>query len=163
MKITNAKEFPYTMDTAWKALHKPSSLDVSPGSVVTVISDTEWKGETVDNTGKAISTEHYTSSFDEEKKMVTIEGVSDKKRGHDFIYLTLTELAADKVKLEIDVEIPTGVHLISKVVGSLLEKPMEKIICRHIFRNFERLCEGKEPKRMTQEEITEQGKEFFKD
>ncbi len=111
--------------------------------------------------GKTTAVTHYTASFDEEKKVVTIEGVSDQKNSHDFIYLTLREKGPEEVELEISVEINTGMHLIAKALGTLFSKPMEQIMCRHIYHNFEALCTGKETKRMSQEDLDAQAKNLF--
>ncbi len=162
MRFKHEKEFTFTMDTAWKALHKPSSLDVSPGSEVTVISDTEWTSKTTGSDNKTLTATHYSAGFDEEKKQVTIEGVSDNKKGHDFIYLTLEEVSAESVKLIIEVEINTGAHFIAKAVGAVLSKPIEQIMCRHIYQNFEALCTGAETKRMSKEELDDHAKNIFK-
>lgn len=51
MKFSNAKKFEHSMETGWKALHRPASLDIAPGSKVTVISDIEWKAEAVGSDG----------------------------------------------------------------------------------------------------------------
>ena len=161
MKFSNEKTFNYSMETGWKALHSPADLDVAPGSKVTVISDSEWKAETVGSDGKTTAVTHYTASFDEEKKVVTIEGVSDQKNSHDFIYLTLREKGSEEVELEISVEINTGMHLIAKALGTLFSKPMEQIMCRHIYHNFEALCTGKETKRMSQEDLDAQAKNLY--
>ena len=93
--------------------------------------------------------------------MVTIEGISDQKSSHDFIYLTLREVSPEEVELEISVEINTGMHLIAKALGALFSKPMEQIMCRHIYQNFEALCEGKETKPMSQEELNDRAKNIF--
>lgn len=161
MKFKHEQTFPFTMDTAWKALHKPSSLDVSPGSEVTVISDVEWTAQTIGSNEKVLTTTHYTASFDDEEKQVTIEGISDTKKGHDFIYLTLEEVSSEESKLMIEVEINTGIHFIAKAVGALLSKPMEQIMCKHIYQNFEALCTGKETKRMSKEELDAHAKDAF--
>ena len=159
MRFRHEKEFSFTKDTAWKALHKPASLDVSPGSDVTVASDTEWTATTITADKKVSTTTHYCATFDEDKKQVIIEGVSDNKRGHDFIYLTLEEVSAEKVRLIIEVEINTGVHFIAKAVGALLSKPIEQIMCKNIYQNFEALCTGKETKRMSKEELAAEAKD----
>ena len=161
MRFKHEQTFPFTMDTAWEALHKPSSLDVSPGSDVTVVSDTEWTARTEGADKKTLTTTKYTATFDEEKKQVIIEGASDTKRGHDFIYLTLKEVSSKEVTLIIEVEINTGIHFIAKAVGALLSKPMEQIMCKHIYQNFEALCTGKETKRMSKEELDTHAKELF--
>lgn len=161
MRFQHEQNFPFTMDTAWKALHKPSSLDVAPGSDVTVISDTEWTARTEGSDKKTLTTTNYKATLDEEKKQVMIEGVSDTKRGHDFIYLTLEEVSSEEVKLVIEVEINTGIHFIAKAVGTLLAKPMEQIMCKHIYQNFEALCTGKETRRMSGEELDTHAKNFF--
>lgn len=161
MKFKHEQTFPFTMDTAWKALHKPSSLDVSPGSEVTVISDVEWTAQTIGSNEKVLTTTHYTATFDDEEKRVTIEGISDTKKGHDFIYLILEEVSSEESKLMIEVEINTGIHFIAKAVGALLSKPMEQIMCKHIYQNFEALCTGKETKRMSKEELDAHAKDAF--
>lgn len=161
MKFSNAKKFRCSMETGWKALHSPASLDVAPGSRVTVVSDVEWKAETAGSDGRTAAVTNYTASFDEEKKVATIEGISDQKSSHDFIYLTLREVSPEEVELEISVEINTGMHLIAKALGALFSKPMEQIMCRHIYQNFEALCEGKETKRMSQEELNDRAKNIF--
>lgn len=161
MRFKHERTFPFTMDNAWKALHKPSSLDISPGSNVTVISDTEWTAQTTDSNEKVLTTTHYTAAFDDEEKRVTIEGISDTKRGHDFIYLTLEEVSSEELKLIIEVEINTGIHFIAKAVSVLLSKPIEQIMCKHIYQNFEALCTGKEAKRMSKEELDSHAKNFF--
>ncbi len=110
---------------------------------------------------KGLTTTHYTAAFDDEEKRVTIEGISDTKKGHDFIYLTLEEVSSEELKLIIEVEINTGIHFISKAVGALLSKPMEQIMCKHIYQNFEALCTGKETKRMSKEELDSHAKDIF--
>lgn len=161
MRFRHEKDFSFPMDTAWQALHKPCSLDVSPGSEVTVISDTEWTAKTTGSDEKTLTATHYNAVFDEEKKQVTIEGVSDNKKGHDFIYLTLEESSDKEVKLIIEVEINTGAHFIAKAVGALLSKPIEQIMCRHIYQNFEALCTGAQTKRMSREELDAHAKNIF--
>lgn len=161
MRFKHEQTFPFTIDAAWKALHKPSSLDISPGSEVNVISDTEWTAQTIGSDGKALTTTHYTATFDDDEKRVTIEGISDTKKGHDFTYLILEEVSSEELKLIIEVEINTGIHFLAKAVGALLSKPMEQIMCRHIYQNFEALCTGKETKRMSKEELDSHAKEFF--
>lgn len=128
---------------------------------MTVISDTEWTAQTTGSNEKVLTTTHYTATFDDEKKLVTIESISDTKRGHGFIYLTLEEVSSEESKLIIEVEINTGIHFIAKAVSALLSKPMEQIMCRHIYQNFESLCTGKETKRMSKEELDSLAKEFF--
>lgn len=161
MRFKHEQTFPFTIDTAWKALHKPSSLDISPGSEVTVISDTEWTTQTIGSDEKVLTTTHYSAAFDDEEKRVTIEGISDTKRGHDFIYLTLEEVSSEESKFIIEVEINTGIHFIAKAVGALLSRPMEQIMCKHIYQNFEALCTGKETKRMSKEELDSHAKDIF--
>lgn len=161
MRFRHEQTFPFTVDTAWKALHKPSSLDISPGSEVTVISDTEWTTQTIGSDDKVLTTTHYTAAFDDDEKRVTIEGISDTKRGHDFIYLTLEKVSSEELKLIIEVEINTGIHFIAKAVAALLSKPMEQIMCKHIYQNFEALCTGKETKRMSKEELDSHAKDIF--
>lgn len=128
---------------------------------MTVTSDTEWTTQTIGSDKKVLTTTHYTATFDDEEKRVTIEGISDTKRGHDFIYLTLEEVSSEELKLIIEVEINTGIHFIAKAVGALLSKPMEQIMCKHIYQNFEALCTGKETKRMSMEELDSHAKEIF--
>ena len=157
MKLESKKEFPYSMETAWAALHSPAKLDVNPGAQVREISDTEW--ETHDTETGVVTT--YTASYDESGKVLTIEGAGDGKSGHDFIYLTLDQVDPDRVSLEILIEINTGVHLIAKALGALFAKPMKDIMCKHIFHNFSALCEGKETKQMSHDELKDIAKKTF--
>ncbi len=157
MKLSSTKEFPFSMETAWAALHKPMMLDVEPGAEVKVISDTEWEAH--DEEAGTVST--YTASFDEERKMLIIDGVSNVKPDHDFTYLTLKEVDPQTVSLEIRIEVNTGIHLIAKALGAIFAKPMQEIMCRHIYHNFEALCTGKETKRMSKEELTDIAKKTF--
>ena len=69
MDLRSSKEFPFSAETAWKALHQTSRLDVEPGTVIKDISDTEW--ETYNSeTG---SQTKYVAEFDDENRRVTIE------------------------------------------------------------------------------------------
>ena len=43
MKLNSTKEFPFSIDVAWAALHQPAKLDVEPGAEVHEISDTKWE------------------------------------------------------------------------------------------------------------------------
>ena len=149
MTLHACKEFPYSLDVAWIALHQPDKLDVEPGSEVQPVSATEWQAHNAEN--GSVTT--YTASFDDENKKLTIEGASNKKHDHDFIYLTLRGLAQDRVALEIDIELNTGVHLLAKALGKLLAKPMMDILSRQIYHNFEALCSGQETKRMSADEL----------
>ena len=160
MKLNSTKDFPFSMETGWKALHSPASLDVEPGSTVEVLSDTEWNTRAKGSDGRELSCNHYTASFDEAQHRVTIEINSDKKVNHDFIYLSLSE-ASGGVSLNVEMDIHTGVHLIARTLGNLFAKPMQEIIMRHIFHNFEALCSGKETKTMSQEELSSQAGHFF--
>lgn len=157
MNLSSTKEFPFSMETAWAALHKPAMLDVEPGSEVKVISDTEWEA----HNSEAKTETLYKASFDEGSRTLTIEGISKEKAQHDFIYLSLEELAPEKVSLTIRIEINTGVHLIAKALGALFAKPMQEILCRHINHNFEALCMGKETKQMSKEELEDFAKKTF--
>ena len=157
MTLSNTKEFPFSMETAWAALHKPAMLDVEPGAEVKVISDTKWEAH--NDEAKTVNT--YTASFDDEKKVLTIECASSAKAGHDFTYLTLKELDAQKVSLEIRIEINTGVHLMAKALGAVFAKPMQDIMCKHIYHNFEALCKGTETKRMSKAELDDFAKKTF--
>ena len=161
MGFKHEQTFPFTMDTAWEALHKTSSLDVAPGNIVTVISDAEWTTHPADSEENTSATTYYIATFDNEKKRVTIKSTSDAKREPDFIYLTLEEISSAEVKLMIEVDINTGIHFIAKVVSALLLKPMEQLLCKHICQNFEALCTGKETKRMDREELDALVKDFF--
>lgn len=157
MHLNSSKEFPYSMDVAWKALHTPSSLDVEPGSKVTVISDNKWEAHNDD----AGTITVYTASFDEDAKKVTIEGESNKKKDHDFIYLTLTEVDANTVKFDIEVVIDTGMHFLAKALGALIAKPTQEILCRHIYHNFQALCTGGETKTMSSDELKTIAKKHY--
>lgn len=160
MKLHGAKEFPFSLETGWAALHAPAKLDVEPGSRVEVLSDTEWLAYGESN-GREVSCTRYTASFDEEKKTVSIEGKSDQKAKHDYIDLTLTETSAGHIQLNIQIEINTGVHFIAKALGALIAKPAQEIVCKHIFRNFEALCSGGATKTMTQEELSHMAKQYY--
>ena len=74
---------------------------------------------------------------------------------------TLKELDAQKVSLEIRIEINTGVHLIAKALGAVFAKPMQEIMCKHIYHNFEALCKGTETKRMSKAELDDFAKKTF--
>lgn len=157
MKLESTKAFPFSMETAWAALHKPAMLDVEVGSEVRVISDTTWEAHNKDS-GTVTA---YSASFDEENKVLIIDGVSSVDGHHDHMYLTLTELAPDRVSLEIVIEINTGLHLIAKALGALLAKPMQSIITKHIYHNFEALCTGQETRRMSKAELDDIAKKTF--
>ena len=73
----------------------------------------------------------------------------------------MEEVSAESVKLIIEVEINTGAHFIAKAVGAVLSKPIEQIMCRHIYQNFEALCTGAETKRMSKEELDDHAKKHF--
>ena len=160
MKLHGTKEFPYSLETGWAALHSPAKLDVEPGSRVEVPSDTEWLAHNETN-GKEVSCTHYIASFDEEKKQVIIESKSDQKMDHDHIYLTLTQPSDDHIQLEIQIEISTGVHFIAKALGALIAKPTQEIVCRHIFQNFEALCTGGDTKTLSQDDLSDMAKKYY--
>ena len=149
MKSSSSKKFHFSMDVAWEALHKASQLDVEPGSTVKVISDTQWEAHNEESDSVTV----YTASFDEAEKKVVIEGTSQKKHEHDFIYLTLIPLDDQEVQLDIEVQINTGVHFIAK--------PAQEIISKHIYHNFEALCTGQETKTMTSEELKDLAKKRY--
>lgn len=157
MNLKCSKEFPFSMETAWKALQKPGRLDVEPGTTMKEISDTEW--ETYNSETDARTT--YTASFDEKSRKVIIEGAGNKKHDHDFIYFTLTEISGESVKLDLEIEINTGTHFIAKALGALISKPAGEIMSRHIFRNFEALCTGGETRTMTSEELRDAAKKVY--
>lgn len=157
MKLSSSKKFYFSMDVAWEALHKASQLDVEPGSTVKVISDTQWEAHSEESGSVTV----YTASFDEAEKKVVIEGTSQKKHEHDFIYLTLIPLDDQEVQLDIEVQINTGVHFIAKALGALIAKPAQEIISKHIYHNFEALCTGQETKTMTSEELKELAKKHY--
>ena len=139
MKLNSKKEFPFSMDVAWAALHKPAKLDVEPGAETYVISDTEWEA----HSKEAGTVNKYKASFDDENNILTIESESSAKHGHDYMYLSLNEIGPERVSLEIDIEIHTGTHLVAKALGAIFSKPMQEIMCRQIFHNFEALCKGR--------------------
>lgn len=153
MEMSKTKSFDFSMDTAWEALHKASSLDVEPGAKVEVISDVEWKARTHDQHGKEISCTHYTASFDDAEKVVTIEGVSSVKKVHDYIYLRLSGESAGQVSLKIDIEINLGLNLIARAIAPMVKKHSEELITKQIFGNFEALCKGEATNALTQEEL----------
>lgn len=74
MKFSTVKEFPFSMETAWKALQDPAKLDVEPGTEVRIISPTKW--EAINDDVGSVST--YWATFDEENKIVKIESTSNK-------------------------------------------------------------------------------------
>ncbi len=157
MELNSSKTFPFSMETAWKALHQPAKLDVEPGSQVKEISDTTWEAHNEESGSVTV----YTAEFDEEAKKVSIDGASNKKHEHDHIYLSLNEADSDSVRLDVKIEINTGVHFIAKALGALIAKPAQEIISRHIFHNFEALCTGGETKSMTQDELKELAKKEY--
>lgn len=157
MHLNSSKEFPYTMDVAWQALHQPAKLDVEPGSMVTVLSDTQWQASNTETGAVTL----YTASFDDDAKKLTIEGASNKKHDHDFIYLTLSEVAEDKVALDIEIRIETGMHVIAKALGAILSKPMQEIMCKHIYHNFDALCLGSETKTLSNDDLKDIAKKTF--
>ena len=149
MKFITAKEFPFSMETAWNALQDPVKLDLEPGADIKVISLSKW--EAINEETKSVST--YWATFYEEKKMVKVESSSSKKHDHDFMYFKLHEIADDRVSLEIDVEINTGVHLVAKALAKLIEIPTKNIMSKHLYSNFEALCLGKETKHLSKDEL----------
>ncbi len=158
MELKSSKEFPFSPEVAWKALHQTSRLDVEPGTVIKDISDTEW--ETYNSeTG---SQTKYTATFDDENRRVTIEGASNKKRNHDFIYLTVKEIAEERVELTLEIEINTGAHFIAKALGAMIAKPAQEIISRHIYKNFEALCTGGETKTMSSADLKAEAEKVYK-
>lgn len=157
MKLNSTKEFPFSMDVAWAALHKPAELDVEPGAETHIISDTKWETHSKEN--GTVNT--YEAFFDDENNILTIESESSAKHSHDYIYLTLKEIDPERVSLEIVIEIHTGTHLLAKALGAIFSKPMQEIICRQIFHNFEALCKGTETKRMSMDELHDIAKKTF--
>lgn len=157
MELSNERQFPFSMETAWAALHKPAMLDVEPGAEVHEVSAERWEARNKE----AGTVTVYTASYDEEGKTLTIEGESTAKSDHDFLYLTLKEDGAKSVTLEIKIEIHTGAHLIARALGAVFAKPMQEIMCRHIYHNFEALCTGKETKRMSKAELDGLAKTIF--
>lgn len=157
MHFTHTKEFPYTLDVAWQVLQDPSKLDVEPGSVVSEATPSRWKASNDETGAETI----YTATFDEAAKKVTIEGASNKKHDHDFIYLSLSEAGEGKVALEIEVRIETGMHVIAKALGAILSKPMQEIMCKHIYQNFDALCSGNETKTLSNDELKDIAKKTF--
>lgn len=149
------KTFPYSMEVAWKALHKSSELDVDSGSRIEKISDDEWDSYLLNSEGEDISKTHFSTTYDESIHKVTIEGVSNKKHEHDFIYLTLSEIDEQHVSLNIDIEISTGIHMIAHLLLNVLGSHMKKILADGIFENFDALCSGKATKRKNQKELSE--------
>lgn len=158
MKLSSNKEFPFSMEIAWAALHQPTELDVEPGSEVHVISDTKWEA----HNSEAGTVTTYTASFDEENTTLIIDSVSNVNPHHDLMHLALKEISPEKVSLDIRIEINTGVHLIAKALGALFAKPMQEIICKHIYHNFEALCTGKETKRMSKDDLNDIARKTFK-
>lgn len=77
------------------------------------------------------------------------------------MYFKLKEIAEDKVSLEIDVEINTGVHLVAKALAKLIEIPTKNIMSKHFYQNFEAMCLGKETKHLSQDELKELAKKEY--
>ena len=157
MKLNSTKEFPFSIDVAWAALHQPAKLDVEPGAEVHEISDTKWEAHSKD----AGTVNTYEASYDDVNKVMTIESESSAKHDHDYMYFTLKEVSAERVSLEIVIEIHTGTHLLAKALGAIFAKPMQEIICKQIYHNFEALCKGSETKRMSMDELRGIAKEKF--
>lgn len=157
MKLEVSQTFPYTMEVAWKALHQPSKLDVELGAQVQEISATEWEARNEE----ANTITKYVASFNDVEKKLTIEGASNKKHDHDFIYLTLKEVDAERVSLTIEIEIDTGMHLIARALGALLAAPMKKMISAHIYSNFKALCVGQETKSISPDELRDMAKKVY--
>lgn len=157
MKFSTVKEFPFSMETAWNALQDPAKLDLEPGTELNIISSTKW--EAINDEAKSVST--YEATFDEENKIVKVESSSNKKHDHDFMNFKLKEIAEDKVSLEIDVEINTGVHLVAKALAKLIEIPTKNIMSKHFYQNFEAMCLGKETKHLSQDELKELAKQEY--
>lgn len=157
MKLNSTKEFPFSIDVAWAALHQPAKLDVEPGAEVHEISDTKWEAHSKD----AGTVNTYEASYDDVNKVMTIESESSAMHGHDHMYFTLKEVGPERVSLDIVIEINTGVHLLAKALGYLFAKPMQEIICKQIYHNFEALCKGSETKRMSMDELRGIAKEKF--
>ena len=128
------------------------------GTVIKDISDTEW--ETYNSeTG---SQTKYVAEFDDENRRVTIEGASNKKSNHDFIYLTLKEIAEERVELILEIEINTGTHFLAKALGAMIAKPAQEIISRHIYQNFEALCTGAGTRTMSSDDLKAEAAKVYK-
>ena len=157
MKLNSTKEFPFSIDAAWAALHHPAKLDVEPGAEVREISDTKWEAHSKDS--DTVNT--YEASYDEANKVMTIETTSSATHSRDHMYFILKEIEPERVSLEITIEINTGAHLLAKALGYLFAKPIQEIMCRQIYHNFEALCKGNETKRMSMDELRGIAKEKF--
>lgn len=157
MKLNSTKEFPFSIDVAWAALHQPVKLDVEPGAEVHEISDTKWEAHSKD----AGTVNTYEASYNDVNKVMTIESESSAKHDHDYMYFTLKEVSAERVSLEIVIEIHTGTHLLAKALGAIFAKPMQEIMFKQIYHNFEALCKGSETKRMSMDELRGIAKEKF--
>lgn len=75
--------------------------------------------------------------------------------------MPLIPLDDQKVQLDIEVQINTGIHFVAKALGTLIAKPAQEIISKHIYHNFEALCTGQETKTMTSEELKELAKKRY--
>ncbi len=157
MKMSSTKEFPFSIDVAWAALHQPAKLDVEPGAEVHEISDIKWEAHSKD----ADTVNTYEASFDDANKVMTIETTSNVTHSCDHMYFTLKEIEPNRVSLEIIIEINTGAHLLAKALGYLFAKPIQEIMCKQIYHNFEALCKGSETKRMSMDELKGIAKEKF--
>lgn len=154
MEVINTKDFPYSLDIAWEALHKTSYLDIETGSRTEIISDSEWNSY-VQIEGKDAGKTHYTTTFDDARKIATVEGVSDVKKVHDFIYLELTEINPGHVSLKVDIVINLGLHVVARLIAPFLKTHVHHVIIKAIFNNFDALCKNEEPHAMTQDELKE--------
>lgn len=152
MELVNVKEFPFSMNTAWEMLHKTSSLDIEPGSRAEIISESEWNS-ILQSGEKTIRTTHYTTTFDEEKKIAVVEGSSEAKREHDYVYLELTSIDENHVSLKVDIVINIGLHVFAHLLEPFMKKHAHDVIANGIFDNFEALCEGKETHYKSPEEL----------
>lgn len=150
MKLTNTKEFPFSMEVAWVALHNTISLDIDAGSTKEKVSDTEWHSYVE---GHPNDQSHYVTTFQEDEKTAVIESTSTSKKEHDFTTLTLTAIGEDRVSLKVDMEINLGMHLFARISGLIIKESANKIIFKTIFNNFEALCKGEEVHMMSMEEL----------
>lgn len=139
MELSNERQFPFSMETAWAALHKPAMLDVEPGAEVHEVSAERWEARNKE----AGTVTVYTASYDEEGKTLTIEGESTAKSDHDFLYLTLKEDGAKSVTLEIKIEIHTGAHLIARALGAVFAKPCRRSCAGTFITTLRRCARGK--------------------
>lgn len=137
---------PHPLDAVWKAMQRTSDLDVLGGQkVVERISDSEWVCEFDENTRN-----HCVATYDEAAHTVTVTEDSTAKRTDDTTVISAQE-----------VEGGTNVHIKTTVTGGFLVRALLKLVGKagvnkaseSIVANITAICEGREPRVLSPEEI----------